>query len=99
MTGPAPASPSGPAGGDDLPARVFRALYQAYDLHSLAGIHVAVPKGSPCFAGPSLGVIARQISDHEHPAPPATDPITAPPPQPRRQPPRPAPAPGPQDPP
>jgi hypothetical protein len=79
MTGTAPATPPGPAGGDDLTARLFRALYQAYDLHFVAGIHVAVPKGSPCFAGPSLGAIARQISGQEHPAPPATDPATAPP--------------------
>jgi hypothetical protein len=85
MTGPAPAAPPGRPGGDDLTARLFRALYQAYDLHSVAGIHVAVPKGSPFFAGPTLGVIARQISDHEHPAPP-TDPVTAPPLHPRRTP-------------
>ena len=78
MTGPAPATPAGPASADDLTARVFRALYQAYDLHWSAGIHVAVPKGSPCFAGPSLGAIARQISNHEHPAPPAASPGPAP---------------------
>jgi hypothetical protein len=89
MTGPTPASSPGRPDGDDLTARVFRALYQAYDLHSVAGIHIAVPTGSPCFAGPSLGAIARQISDHEHPAPPATGPVTAAPPHPRRPPPRP----------
>ena len=49
----------------DLTARVFRALYQAYDLHSVQGIHVVVPRGTPCFAGPSLGDVARQISDYE----------------------------------
>jgi hypothetical protein len=87
MTGPAPASPPGPA-GDDLTARIFRALYHAYDLHSVAGIHVAVPKGSPFFAGPSLGAIARQISGHEHPAPPP-GPVPAPPLHPRRTPARP----------
>lgn len=79
MTDPSRASPPGPAAGDALTARVFRTLYQAYDLHSVAGIHVAVPKGAPCFAGPSLGAIARQISDHEHRAPPAAAPKTAPP--------------------
>jgi hypothetical protein len=49
----------------DLTARVFRALYQAYDLHSVQGIHVVVPRGTPCFADLSLGDIARQISNHE----------------------------------
>jgi hypothetical protein len=90
MTGTAPAFPLGPADGDDLTARVFRALYQAYDLHWVAGIHVAVPKGSPCYAGPSLGAIARQISDHEHATPPAASPVTALPLHPRRPPSRPA---------
>ena len=50
---------------DDLTARVFRALYKAYDLHSVQGVHVVVPRGTPCFAGPSLGDVARQISDYE----------------------------------
>ena len=49
----------------DLTARVFRALYQAYDLHSVQGIHVVVPRGTPCFADRSLGDVARQISNHE----------------------------------
>jgi hypothetical protein len=90
MTGPTPASGPARPDGDNLTARVFRALYQAYDLHWVAGIHIAVPAGSPCFAGPSLGAIARQISDHEHPAPPATAPMTALElPHPRQPPPRP----------
>jgi hypothetical protein len=90
MTGPTPASGSARPGGDDLTVRVFRALYQAYDLHCVAGIHIAVPAGAPCFVGPSLGAIARQISDHEHPTPPPTGPMTAPPlPHPRRPPTRP----------
>lgn len=50
---------------DELTARMFRALYGAYDLHSVEGLHVVVLPGTPCFAGPSLGDIARQISDHE----------------------------------
>ena len=49
----------------DLTARVFRALYRAYDLHSVQGVHVVVPRGTACFAGPSLGDVARQISDYE----------------------------------
>ena len=52
-------------GGDELTARVFRALYGAYDLHSVEVVHVVVPRGTPCFAGSSLGDVARQISDHE----------------------------------
>jgi hypothetical protein len=99
MTDPSRASPLAPADGDDLSARVFRALYQAYDLRTVAGIHVAVPKGSPCFTGPSPGAIARQISDHEHLAPPAAGPAPVPLPQPRRHPPRTDATPDPQDPP
>jgi len=55
-----------PAGADpgELTARFFRGLYRAYDLHQVEGIHVAVPKGTPCFASPSLGEVARQISQH-----------------------------------
>ena len=71
MTGPEPAAPVGQPPRDDLTARVFRALYAAFDLHTVGGTHIAVPKGSPCFAAPSLGEIARQISDHEHPDPAA----------------------------
>jgi hypothetical protein len=37
----------------DLTAWVFRALYRAYDLHSVQGVHVVV------------GDVARQISDYE----------------------------------
>ena len=66
MTGPPPASPP-PAG--DLPARLFRALYQGYDLHPAGGAWVAVPKGTPCYAAPTIGEIAGQISVREHPPP------------------------------
>ena len=71
MTGSPPAVPPGQPASDDLTARVFRALYAQFDLHTTGGIHFAVPKGSACFAGQSLGEVARQISDHEHPDPPA----------------------------
>ncbi len=65
VTGPAPAGQPPPA---DLPARVFRALYAGYDLHTIAdAVHVAVPKGTPCHAAPTLAEIARQISAREHP--------------------------------
>ena len=66
-----PAAPSQPAG--DLTARLFRALYQEFDLHTVNGTYVVVPKGTPWFAGPSLGEIARQISGHDRP-----DPVTSP---------------------
>ena len=72
MTGSLPADPdSRPR--DDLTPRVFRALYQAFDLHTVGGTHIAVPTGTPCFAAPSLGEVARQISkasgyEHSDPA-------------------------------
>jgi len=73
MTGPGSATPAGQSPPGDLTARVFRALYQEFDLHTVGGTHVAVPKGAPCFAAPTLSEIARQISGHGHPdpAPPA----------------------------
>jgi hypothetical protein len=54
MPGPVPAVPAGQPSRDDLAARLFRALYKGFDLHTAGGIHVAVPKGTPCFAGSSL---------------------------------------------
>jgi len=68
MTGPDPAGPRIP---DDLTARVFRALYERFDLHTVDDVHVAVPKGTPCFAARSLGEVARQISACEHQDPPS----------------------------
>jgi len=53
----------------DLPARVFRALYQGFDLHDAHGIFVAVPAGSACFAGSSLRAVARKISAYADAAP------------------------------
>ena len=50
---------------DELTARIFRALYPQFDLRPVDGTHVVVRKGTACFAGPSLGDIALQISDHE----------------------------------
>ena len=77
MTGQPPAAPARRAPArDDLTTRIFRALYQAYDLHWVYGIHIAVPKDSPCFAATSLGEVARQISQYEHPAPPGPGPAT-----------------------
>jgi len=59
-----PAAVAKPDAGE-LTARVFRALYRAYDLHSMQGVHIVLPRGTPCFAGLSLGDVARQISDYE----------------------------------
>jgi hypothetical protein len=56
-----------PQSGDDLTARIFRALYAGFDLRTAGGVHVAVPTGVACFTGRSLGQIARQISDYEYP--------------------------------
>jgi hypothetical protein len=67
MTEPAPA-PGGPPARDDLTPRLFRALFQGFDLHQAGGTYVVLPKGTPRLAGPSLGAIARQISTRD-PAP------------------------------
>jgi hypothetical protein len=69
LTGPEPVIPATQQPPDNLTARVFRALYQDFDLYIVPGIHIAVPKGTHYFAGSSLGEVARQISDHEHHAP------------------------------
>jgi hypothetical protein len=46
----------------DLAARLFRRLFDAYDLHT--GVHVVVvPKGTPVYTGATLSEVARQISD------------------------------------
>lgn len=50
------------------------ALYPAFDLHTVGGTHIAVLAGTPRFAGPSLGTIARQISARQHPAQPGLGP-------------------------
>ena len=63
MTGPTPAMQQAQL-PRDLTACVFRALFTCYDLRTIGGTHIAVPKGTPCFAGPSPAGIARQISEH-----------------------------------
>ena len=60
-------TPAGQLGRDDLTPRIFRALYTGFDLRTIGGTHVVVPKGTPWFAGHSLGEIARQISEYEYP--------------------------------
>lgn len=64
-----PAAATGHPGREDLAIRFFRALYQEFDLRTIGGTYVAVPQGTPWFAGPSLSDIASQIRDHGHPAP------------------------------
>ncbi len=78
MTGPEPVTPATQPAPDNLTARVFRALYQDFGLHTVADTHIAVPKGTPCFAASNRGDIARQISDHEHHAPAAPSPSSPP---------------------
>ena len=62
MTGPLPG---------DLAVRLFRALYTDFDLHTVGAARVAVPRGTPCYAGRSLSEVARQISAASRPAGPA----------------------------
>ncbi len=38
----------------DMAARFFRALFDDWDLHEIRGVYVAVPKGTPWFAGATL---------------------------------------------
>ena len=57
-----PAARAVPPLPGDLPARLFRALYQGYDLHAAGGAYVAVPKGTAWYTAPTLGEIARRIS-------------------------------------
>jgi hypothetical protein len=71
MTGPATATTAGQPGRDDLTPRIFRALYENFDLLTIGVIHIVTPKDTPVFIGDSLGQIARQISDHERETPAA----------------------------
>ena len=52
------------------------ALYREFDLRTVDGIHIVVSKGTPIFAARSLGDIARQIGDHQHPDPARPSPRT-----------------------
>ena len=65
MTGTTSASTASQPGRDDMTPRIFRALYESFDLLTIGLIHIVTPKGTPVFIGDSLGQIARQISDHE----------------------------------
>ena len=63
ITGTTPANPPGPPRRADLTAIVFRALYPGYDLHAIgSGLHVAVPRNTPCYAHPSIAAICRCIA-------------------------------------
>jgi hypothetical protein len=50
MTG----TPPGEPGRDELTVRIFRALYTDFDLRTVHGLHIAVPRGTPWFASSSL---------------------------------------------
>jgi hypothetical protein len=63
MTGAPAAQPD----RHELTPRIFRALYAEFDLRKIGGTHIAVPRGTPWFAGHSLGQVARQISEYEYP--------------------------------
>ena len=54
----------------DLTARLFRALYTDFDLHSIGAIHIVVPKGTPWLTGHSLADLARQITRGRDARPP-----------------------------
>ncbi len=56
----------------DIAARLFRALFDDWDLHEVRGAWVAVPKGTPWLAGPTLRDVSGQIAGHE----PADRPVT-----------------------
>jgi hypothetical protein len=60
---------------DTLTCRLFRALYDDFDLHTLGFGYVAVPAGTPVFTGLRLSDIAWQLSQHEQHGPdqPAAD--------------------------
>ena len=62
MTGTTSASTASQPSRDDLTPRIFRALYESFDLLTIGVIHIVTPKGTPVFIGDSLG----QIGDHEH---------------------------------
>jgi hypothetical protein len=54
----------------NLTVRIFSGLFTDYDLHSITSGYIALPKGTPMFAGASPGEVALQISKasgYEHP--------------------------------
>ncbi len=53
----------------DLAVRLFRALYPDFELHTLGGTRVAVPKGTPWYAGRNLSDLVCQISAALPPSP------------------------------
>jgi len=54
-------------GRDALTERIFRALYQEFDLRTINGTYVVVSKRTPWFAGTSLG---ENRSPDQRPRPP-----------------------------
>ena len=87
MTGTTSASTASQPSRDDLTPRIFRALYESFDLLTIGVIHIVTPKGTPVFIGDSLGQIApiattsTRTRQHRHRTP---CPLTSPrPPAPR----------------
>lgn len=76
MTGTPPGQPP-----SDLTARLFRALYPAFELRTISGTRIVTPRGTSVLIGGSLGQIARQLSTRrpQHPGydqPPVDSPAT-----------------------
>jgi hypothetical protein len=63
MTGAPAAQPD----RDELTPRILRALHAEFDLRKIGGTHLAVSRGTPWFAGHSLGQVARQFREYEYP--------------------------------
>jgi|HubBroStandDraft_4_1064222.scaffolds.fasta_scaffold438631_2 hypothetical protein len=57
VPGPQPGHPP-----RDLAVRLFRVLHTEFELRTIDGTHVAVPRGTPWYSGRSLTDLARQIS-------------------------------------
>jgi hypothetical protein len=68
---PAASEQRSPPAPDQLARRVFCALFGDFDLVTVHGIYVAVPRDTPCFAGRTLSEVAQQISQQEHLGPAA----------------------------
>jgi hypothetical protein len=65
VTGIVPDRVAGRDARDELTIRVFRPLYQQFDLRTVGGTHIAVPRGDTLVCWHQSGSIARQISENE----------------------------------
>jgi hypothetical protein len=63
----------------DLTPRLFRVLYQDYDLRAVHGAYVVTPTRTLVLSSDSLGWIARQLASGQPPVPaPRASPATTP---------------------